>query len=452
MLKTDVLVIGGSAAGMAAATTAKFNHPDKKVTLVRKEERVVVPCGIPYIFGSLGMVEKNIVPDEMVMDAGVEILIGEATSINKDNKVVKLSENREISYEKLVIATGSTPSVLKWLKGSDKKNVFTIPKNVEYLSNLFEEIKKAEKIVVIGGGFIGVEVSDEINKMGKDTTIVEILPHVLNLAFDDEIAEQAENLLTERGVKLKTGSGVKEILGDDKVTGVLLENGETLAADLVILSVGYTPNSKLAADAGIDINKKGYIIVDEYMRTEDSDIFAVGDCAEKRDFFTRKLSNLMLASTGTSEARIAGMNLYNLYAVKTFGGSIAIFSTAIGDTGFGAAGLTEDIARKEGYDIVVGSFEGIDKHPKTLEGTRPQFVKLIASKESGAILGGEVIGGLSSGELINVIGMIVQNKLTLSSILSAQIGSHPLLTAPPTAYPLIKAAEMITHKLKMQNK
>jgi pyruvate/2-oxoglutarate dehydrogenase complex dihydrolipoamide dehydrogenase (E3) component len=156
----------------------------------------------------------------------------------------------------------------------------------------------------------------------------------------------------------------------------------------------------------------------------------------------------MLASTGCAEARIAGMNLYKLYAVKTFSGIIAIFSTAIGETCFGVAGLTENIAKKEGFDIVSGSFEGIDKHPGTLPNTNKQIIKLIAARDSGIILGGQVVGGPSTGELTNLIGLSIQNKMTVNSILTAQIGTHPLVTAAPTAYPLIKAAEDISKKIK----
>ena len=192
----------------------------------------------------------------------------------------------------------------------------------------------------------------------------------------------------------------------------------------------------------------GFVKVDEYMRTDTPDIFAVGDCAEKRDFSTRKLSGVMLASTGCTEARIAGMNLYKLCAVKTFSGTIAVFSTAIGEIGFGAAGLTEAIARKEGFDVIIGIFEGTDKHPGTLSNTHKQAVKLIVARESGVILGGEVVGGPSTGEIINLIGLVIQNKMTVNSILVSQIGTHPLLTAPPTAYPLIKAAEVVAKKIK----
>ncbi|MBN2694822.1 FAD-dependent oxidoreductase [bacterium] len=447
-MKVDVLVIGGSAAGIVGALTAKSNYPEKTVLLVRKEEKTLVPCGIPYIFGELGGSDKNIIPDAGLQNGGVDLKIAEVIEINKNEKKCKLSTEESIEYEKLIIATGSIPSVPKWLKGANLENVFTIPKDKVYLDEMLTKIESLQNIVVIGAGFIGVEISDELKKAGKNVTVIEKQRDILSLAFDEDVSKRAQSLLESRGVVVKTGCGIKEVLGDRKAEAILLENGETVKADAVILSIGYQPNTILAKNSGIKINERGFIVVDEYMRTDDTDIFAIGDCAEKRDFFTRKLSSIMLASTATSEARVAGMNLYILSAVKTFGGTIAIFSTAFGGTGFAAAGLTECMAKKEGYSIITGSFEGVDKHPGTLKNTHKQFVKLVVAKESGVILGGEVVGGESSGELINIIGLAIQNKMTIGSILTAQIGTHPLLTSAPTNYPLIKAAQAISQKIR----
>ena len=447
MQNTDVLVVGGSAAGIVAAITGKSSYPEKSFTLIRKEKECVVPCGIPYIFGSLESSDKNTVADGVLTKAGIDLMIGEVVSIDTQKKVCKTADDREISFEKLILALGSTPVIPAWLKGADKENVFSVPKNKDYLDTALEKLQNAEKVVTIGGGFIGVEVSDELSKRHKQVTLVEILPHILGLAFDEEIAVRAEEILSARGVLVQTGKGVKEITGDKTVTGVLLDNGKTIDADAVVLSMGYRPNSKLPQESGVRVNGNGFILIDEYMRTDSPDIFAVGDCALKRDFFTRKHTGIMLASTACAEARIASMNLYKLSTLKTFTGTIAIFSTAIGSTGFGAAGLIESTAIKEGFDVVTGSFEGIDKHPGTLPGTHKQLVKLIVARESAVVLGGEVVGGMSTGELINLIGFIVQNRITISTILTAQIGTHPLLTAPPTAYPLIKAAEVVAKKL-----
>ncbi len=448
MEKTDVLVIGGSPAGIVTALTGKSSYPDKDFLVIRKEKQAVVPCGIPYIFGSLENSEKNIIPDAVLTSKGINLKIDEVVSIDQENKICKTAGGAEVNFEKLILAIGSEPIIPQWLKGKDLENVWTICKDKQYLDEITQKLKNCKKVITVGGGFIGVEVSDELNKVGVDATIVEILSHILSFAFDEEISIRAEEVLKSRGVKIMAGVGVKEILGDEKVSSVLLNNGEKLEADAVILSMGYRPNTALAEKSGIKIDEKGFIKVDEYMRTANSDIFAVGDCAEKRDFITRKPSNVMLASTACAEARIAGMNLYKLSTVKTFTGTIAIFSTAIGEIGFGTAGLTENIARKEKFDIVTGSFEGVDKHPATLPNTHKQFVKLIVARESGVVLGGEVVGGASVGELTNLIGLIIQSKMTVNSILTAQIGTHPLLTASPTAYPVITAAEAVEKKIK----
>ena len=448
MEKTDVLVIGSSAAGLVASTTGKTVYPDKSFTVVSKDAKVLVPCGIPYVFGSVDSTNNNILPaDKMFEKAGIELKIAEVDSIDRKNKVCQLKDGESISYDKLVLGTGSLPTVPTWLKGTDLENVFTVPKSKNYLDDMQEKLKDCKKIITIGGGFIGVELSDELNKKGKEVTLVEILPHLLNIAFDQEISVRIEEILKNRGVTVKSDIAVKEILGDKKVTGVLLDNGEKLDADAVILAIGYHPNTELAKQAGLTISDKGFIKVDEYMRTEDPDIFAVGDCAEKRDFVTRKPNGIMLASTACAEARTAGMNLFKLSAVKTFIGTISIFSTAIGETGFGVAGLTENQAINEGFDIITGVFEGIDRHPGTLPDTKKQMVKLIVGKDNGVILGGEVVGGLSAGELTNTIGFIIQNRMSLNSILTSQIGTHPLLTASPAGYPLLKAAGNAAQKI-----
>jgi len=453
MINTNVLVIGSSAAGLVAATTGKRVYPGKKFTVVTKLPRTLIPCGIPYIFGSVGSSDNDILPAEKMFEAsGIDILYDEVIRIDRENDLAELKSGEKIKYEKLVIGTGSTPKRPSWLKGIDLENVFTVPKDKEYLDDMQKKLDGLKKVVTIGAGFIGVEISDELNKVGKEVTLIEKLPHVLGLAFDEDVAVRAESLLIERGVNVMTGKSVSEISGkNNKVEAVLMEDGEKIEADAVILALGYDPNVKLASEAGLTLRKSGFILVDEYMRTSSDNIFAIGDCAEKRDFVTRKPSNIMLASTACAEARIAGMNLYKLSAIKTFSGTISIFSTAIGNTGIGVAGLTETIARSEGFDIVTGQFEGIDRHPGTLKDTHKQFVKLVVGKESGVILGGEVYGGLSTGELTNTIGIIIENRMPINALLTAQIGTHPLLTASPAGYPLIKAAEDASSKIMFKN-
>jgi pyruvate/2-oxoglutarate dehydrogenase complex dihydrolipoamide dehydrogenase (E3) component len=241
---------------------------------------------------------------------------------------------------------------------------------------------------------------------------------------------------------------VEEIITEDgKVKGVKLNSGETIETETVILSIGYHPNSELAKASGVRTGVKGGIWVDEYMRTSVEDVFAVGDCAEKKNFLTRDLSNVMLASTATAEARIAGSSLYNLRYVKGFTGTVATFSTVVGNLCFSSVGITESEAQKEKIDFVTGEFEIINRHPAVLPGATKQKIKLVAMKRTGAVIGGQVVGGVESGELVNLIGLMVENKMTIYSIINLQFATHPLLTASPLAYPVVKSAEMIAKKI-----
>lgn len=446
IIDVDVVVIGGSAAGLVSAMTAKSFHPEKDVLVIRKEEKVMIPCGIPYIFGTLGTADNNILPDGGLINLGVKIKVDTVEVINPDNHTIETKDGTVVSYEKLIIATGSRPFVPKSLKGTELDNVFTVPKNKVYLDVFYEKIKDLKRVVVIGAGFIGVEMSDELNKLNKEVTLVELQDNILGTTFDEDTCVVAEEELSNRGVNIITNVRVEELIGKNKVEQVKLSNGTILDVDAVVLSIGYTANIELAKESGISCNKQGFIKVDTYMRTHQKDVFACGDCAQKRHFITGKIISTMLASTACAEARVAGMNLYDLSTIKTFSGTISIYSTSIGDTTFGVAGLTENGAKEDGFNVLTGTFKGVDRHPGKLNNAHSQTVKLIANRFSGLILGGEVIGGVSAGELTNVLGFIIQNKMTITDLMCSQIGTQPMLTASPAAYPIIKAAEMIARK------
>jgi len=450
MEKVDVLIIGSSAGGLATALTGKNMYPKKEFMVITKNNETLVPCGIPYIFGSLPSSDKNLMPVKAKFDmAGIAMKVDKVTSVDRDKKLCNLASGEKVGYDKLVLATGSNPIVPKWLPGSSLPGVFVVPKEKKYLDKMSDYLQKSEKVIVIGAGFIGVELSDELCKKGLQVTLLEKLETVLPLAFDDDIAKRVGTLLVDRGVKVVTGQAVKKIVEKDgKAVGVEMSDGKVLDADAVVLSVGYMPDMSLANAANLEVDNNGFVVVDEYMRTLDEDIFAVGDCAAKYDFVTRKKSGVMLASVAASEGRTVGLNLFGISSVKTFSGTISIFASALGDYGFGVAGLTEKRAKAEGIEFVVAGFEGLDRHPGSLPGAKKQYVKLIVGRKSGLIMGGAVYGGVSSGELTNVLGFIIQNRMTVFSLMTSQIGTHPLLTDSPVGYPLIKATAMAIAKIK----
>lgn len=439
MKKADVVIVGGSAAGLTAAITARRHYPEKKILLIRKEELVPIPCGIPYIFGTVGSPQNNLIPDTPLQKHDVEIMLDEVTEIQREEQKVHTKSGEEIEYDKLVLAIGSLP-MMPPIPGFNKENVYPVYKDVEHLTQMQQVVSSVKRIVVIGGGFIGVEISDEINKLGGlDVTICELLPHCLQLAFDPEFCEEAEKLLRERGVHIMADTKVTSISGNGKADGVKLADGATLDADMVIVGIGTVSNVELAKKAKLRLGPTGSIWVDRTMRTNDENIFACGDCAEKFSFFGGKPSKLKLASIASSEARIASANLFGIQRESV--GTIGVFSSAIGELSFAVAGLSENYAESQGYEVVTGVTEGPNRHPGKMPGMKNQKVKLIFEKRTKVLIGSQMMGDRAVGELINVASACIQHRMSIDDISCFQMGTHPALTASPVVYQFVNAAE-----------
>jgi len=438
MKKTDVVILGGLS-GITAGLSCRRHYPEKKVTLIRKEGTVLIPCGIPYIFGTVGGPENNVIPDGLLEKNGIELITDEAVDLDREKRVVTLKNQEPIQYEKLVFATGSLP-LIPSIPGVNKENVFSIRKEFNYLKELLKKVDKAKDIVIIGGGFIGVEFADECRKnRDVNITVVEMLDKCLQLALDDEYCDEARVKLEETGVKVLTNEKVVSLNGENAVESIELASGKKIKADLVILGIGAIPNSKLAEKSGLELGFRKGIKVDRLMRSyTDKNIFACGDCCTKESFFDGKPSGVMLASVATSEARIAGANLFS--PVHHNCGVISVFATIINGRAFAVAGLTERNARKNGTNIVIGEAAAPDTHPGGMPNSTILKVKLIFAKDTGIILGGAVSGGKSTGELVNVLSACILHRMTANDIVMFQMGTHPALTSSPIAYPIVNAA------------
>lgn len=440
MKRTDLLVIGGSAGGILTATTARKAYGDIDITVIRETEKVMVPCGIPYIYGTLHSTDKNVIPDAALLDANINLFIDRVESIDREEKIVSTAKGEKYQYKKLIIATGSLPIVPTFIPGHDLDNVVSVLKNKDYLDTVLEKVQASKKVVVVGGGFIGVEFAEQIRLLGKEVSLIELAGACLWQAFDKTLTDEIEESLKENGIGLFTNTKVLEFKGREKVEYVQLDNGEQVEADLVVLGLGVKPNSALAKGAGLDLNAKGAILVDQYTRTNDPNIFAVGDCAEKKCFFTGKDVPVLLASTAAMEARIAGCNAFHLRLVRANKGTISAFSTKIFGRTYAAAGITEARAKEEGFCIMTGDFTTMDHHPGSLPGTQKIYTKLIFSKCSGIILGAQVSGGDSAGEMINILSLAIQKGITATELNTFQVATHPLISASPIAYPINAAA------------
>lgn len=431
----DIVIIGGGPAGVTCALSAKNTYPEKKIVIIRKDLQPMIPCGIPYVFYTLKEVSDNILPDAALLANQIEIINDEV--IGRSGKGITLLSKGEIGFEKLIIATGSKAVVPK-LDGVEKENVFLVMKDKEYLENLKIKIKQADKIVVLGGGYIGVEVADELVKAKKDVTVVEMMD-VLLPTMDEEFGNRVKDIIVKEGGKVITGKSIQKILGTQKVNAVELNDGSILNCDLLIVSCGYKPNVDLAGKLGLDYEEGKGIKVDAYLRTSQKDIFAIGDCAAKYDFFTGEFSNIMLASTAMAEGRLVGSNLFSIKIIRQYPGVLGSFSTKIGNTAFAICGITEKRAKARSLDYTIGIAKSVDRHPGKLPGASEVSVKLMFSTYSHTLMGAQLSGGDSVGEMVNMISVMILNKMTDIDINNLQIGTHPLLTASPIAYPILNA-------------
>jgi len=444
----NTVVIGGGPAGVITALTAKSVHPEKSLCLVKGIGDGLIPCAIPYMIHSMAEPVQNRMGDAPLEAAGVEIIVDSVTSIDPEGHTIALSSGQELEYDRLVLATGTQP-LLPPIPGIDRDGVFAVEKSLTAMEPLRDRARSARSIVILGGGFIGAEFADEIaGHSDAEVHIVEMLPHVLQGAFDEDFCEDIKAQLEKSGVCVHTGIRAESVNGNGAAQSVVLEGGREIPSDMVLLGVGGSPDVSLARDAGLRITDRGSVWVDAYMRTSADDIFAVGDCALKRDFFTRREVPVWLASTATAEARIAGTNLYEIRVLRQIQGTVSAFSTRLGDVAFASAGLTAAACEKEGFRCVVGAAAAPDRHPGSLDGASQLKVKLRFADRSGILLGGQVSGGPSAGELINTIALGIQKKLSVRELEMMQIATHPLLTPAPTVHPLINAAHQALAKLR----
>jgi len=443
MKSYDVIIIGGGPSGLVTGLTAKKLYPEKSILIITQEQKGLVPCGIPYIFHDLESVEQDEMGLNPFLDAGGEIIYAKVKSVDIKKNRVFMSPENVITYDKLVFATGSIPAEPKFIDGYSLRGVEYIHKSFSKMKQLKENVNKAKNIAVIGGGFIGVEVAEQIAKdSDKSVSLIECEEYCLGKVFSDELCKEAARAIKNTNIQVHTNVRVDRLMRNNgKVSGLLLYTGEVIDVDLVIMAIGYQPNTWLAGNAGLELTESGAIRVDRYLRSSDKDICAVGDCSETMGFITGAENGIMLASTATAEARVLAYNLFGIKIERHFPGTIGIFSTQINGLTMAAAGINEKIAARSNIDYVLGVFTDVDRHPGYFNDASKLSVKLYVSPGDGSILGGEVWGGKSAGEIINIIGMAIQKQVNVYELISYQIGTHPLLTGAPTKYTVIKAAE-----------
>lgn len=433
-----IIVIGGSAAGPKAASKARRLDENAEITIFQKTSDLsMASCGYPYYIGGffddrnqLLCSPAGIVRDSRFFWNAKKITTRvntEVTSINKENKIVEFTDlstglKGTAEYDKLIIATGATPRKPP-VPGLELEGVTTLQSlpDADYLRKVSDDgdIKKA---VVIGGGLIGIETCEALHLAGIEITLIELLPQLLTF-LDRQMASLVQKYVQSKA-NVILENGVTSFLGENgKLTAVKLQNGTEIPCELAVIAIGVVPNSRLAREAGLSLGATGGIAVNSYMQTSDADIYAVGDCVEVPNLITSKMVHAPYGDIANLEGRVAGENVI-CGNIAQFPGTIQTGICKVFDYGVGATGLSEQNAEKNGYTNIETVINASLDKPGFMQG-KLLITKLIVNRDTGTILGAQVIGPGDVSKQVAIWAMAIKGKLTVNDMVNADLPYAP---------------------------
>jgi len=446
MLKVEknekILIVGGGPGSRILNHYLHMLNPDVNVTLIRDEDRIANHCSIPYVIDGRVSMEKGLAPEETVTKFGTPIIKEKVITGNPDAKYVVTDKGNRYSYDRLIFATGSRQLVPP-IEGVDLGNILKI-RAIDDFRETIEVRDKAQSFVVLGAGYIGLEIAAGLRRLGKDVTIIELMPHVAGGRYDVDFMSMLEKELEEHGIKLYLGKKAAKFGGNGSVEYVELDDGTIIKTDAVILSTGIVPRVDYAKDFGIE-TAKGGIIINEFLETSTPYIYALGDCVQTKLYLTDKPFPGELGSNAAQMARILALN-FNGYQIP-FNGVINPAVTTLFDIHFGSAGITEIDAQREGIDIYVGKAKNTDIYGNMPE-TRPLFTKVLFRKDDKVIVGGEIIGTCNVAGFVDVLGQLIYRKATLEEVVTMHFSTHPEMTPDPAHPYFVFAAQQLLAKGK----
>ncbi len=459
-----LVVIGGVAAGTKAASRARRVDPDLEITIYQEEPEISQSeCGLPYLLS--GVVEKRDdliarTPEEFA-EKDIEVLTRHRVeNIDTGNKklVVKnhtTGENFEDSYDRLIVATGAK-AIRPSIEGVDLDGVFTL----RFLTDSdrilsFIEKHSPRKAIVVGGNYIGLEVAENLTEFGIEVSVLEA-EEQLAPTYGSEVAEKIEEHVEEKGVAVFTGALVKALVDDDEGrvravrAGISGEDVE-MEADLVILGAGIrpvVPEITLVEAAGAKLGPTGAIQVDKHLKTTLPDVWAAGDCAESVNLLTGEAVWAPLGDTANQMGRVAGTNAALGEAseddVLEFPGVLNTGLFKVFDLGVAMTGLSEEEAQEAGFEVVTASVESVTK-AGYYPGGQKTFVKLIADRGTGRLIGAQIVGG-KADKYVDICATAIWGKLSYPDLVNLDLAYAPPFG--PTLSPVIAAASVLANEFE----
>lgn len=445
-----ILIIGGVAAGTKAAAKLKRLDRSAEVTLITKSRDIsYAGCGLPYYVG--GMIETR---DELIVNTpqkyaaltGVTVRTGrEAIRLDADTKTVTANNldsgvQETYGYDRLIIAVGASPSVPP-VEGLDLDGVFTMrtPDDADAMRTYIEK-QNVKKAVVVGGGFIGLEVAENLHARGISVTVIDFAPQIMPNVLDPELADWAKKKLAAAGVRVITSTAAQAIEGDNQVSAIRTSAG-TLNCDLVVLSAGIRPNTGFLADTGLAM-VKGTIVVDDQLRTNLPDVYAAGDCAMVKNRLTGAPQWSPMGSTANLSGRTLAEGLMG--AGKRYPGVLGTGVAKLPGLSCGRTGLTERQARDAGFDPVCAVAVTDDK-AHYYPGAAYFVTKVVADRTTRRLLGVQVLGPGAVDKMVDIAAMGLNMGATLADFENADFAYAPPFST--AIHPLVQAVYVLLNKL-----
>ncbi|MGZ9586937.1 CoA-disulfide reductase [Paenibacillus marinisediminis] len=427
-----IVIIGGVAAGMSAASKLKRTDPTAEVVVYEKGSFLSYgACGLPYyVSGTNDDYTKMIArTQEQFHEAGIRTALRhEVLKVVPEQKqlmIKDLEQDRVFleSYDKLMIATGTQP-IVPPIPGRGLSGVHVL-KSLEDGIALQQSIssQQVNDVVIVGGGYIGIEVAEAMIELGKNVRVIELGDRLLK-TFDQEITDIATRELISKGVLIHLGEKVEALLGDTSVRGIQTDRA-SYTADLVIMCVGVKPSTQFLKGSGIALAKNGAVIIDREMRTNIADIYSAGDCAEVYHKVLQENTFIPLGTTANKCGRMAGTNMLGKH--EKFVGTLGSAAIKVLGLELARTGISEEDAARLAIDYSTVFVTAAD-HPRYYPNPTPIHIKLITEKKTGILLGAQAIGEKGVVLRIDVFAVAIHNRMT-----AAEMGMVDLCYAPPFA-------------------
>ena len=428
-----IVVVGCTHAGTASVVNMKNLYPNSQITIYEKNDNIsFLSCGIALSVSNIVTSPEKLFynsPENLSSQGIITNMKHEVLDINFDNKtlLVKNLTTEDIfedNYDKLVLTLGSWPIVPKF-KGGNLENI-VLCKNYEHAKTIIQKSEEAKNVVVIGAGYIGVELAEAFEVKNKNVTLIDSQDRIMAKYLDKEFTDMAEAEFTKRGVKLALDQTVQKFEGNRKVSRVITDKNE-YEADLVVLCIGFAPNTNLIKGK-LDTLPNGAIIIDEYMRTSKEDVFAAGDCCVVRFNPANENRYIPLATNAVRMGTLVARNLVKptLKYMGTQGTSgIKIYDLSIASTG-----LTEEVARST-TSLNVASVTAIDNYrPEFMPTFEEAKLKLVYDKDTRKIIGGQIISKIDLTQYMNTLSVVIQNEMTIEELAITDFFFQPHFNKP----------------------